>query len=40
MTILAALHWLACVIVLAEALNKLERTAPARRGLRPMDRLV
>lgn len=40
MNTLAALHWLACVIVLAEALNKLERTAPCRRGLRPMDRLV
>ena len=26
-------HWLAGVIVLAEALNKLERTAPLRRGL-------
>lgn len=28
-----ALHWLAGLIVLAEALNKLERTAPCRRGL-------
>lgn len=40
MSALAVLHWLACLIVLAEALNKLERTAPCRRGLLPMDRLV
>ncbi|MFC5524004.1 hypothetical protein [Polaromonas jejuensis] len=26
-------HWLAGVVVLAEALNKLERTAPCRHGL-------
>lgn len=38
--ILAALHWLAGLIVLAEALNKLERTAPLRRGLTPRERLT
>ena len=26
-------HWLAGIVVLAEALNKLERTAPCRPGL-------
>lgn len=30
---LAVLHWLSGIVVLAEALNKLERTAPCRRGL-------
>ena len=34
------LHWLAGVVVLAEALNKLERTAPCARGLTPHERLV
>lgn len=38
MTALAIVHWVAGVIVLAEALNKLERTNPARRGLRPRER--
>lgn len=37
-TALAILHWLAGLIVLAEALNKLERTAPCRRGLCLRDR--
>lgn len=37
-TTLAILHWLSGVIVLAEALNKLERTAPCRHGLRLRDR--
>lgn len=32
-TALAVVHWLSGLIVLAEALNKLERTAPCRRGL-------
>lgn len=31
-TVLLVLHFLAGFIVLAEALNKLERTAPCRRG--------
>lgn len=31
-TVLFVLHFLAGFIVLAEALNKLERTAPCRRG--------
>ncbi|MFI8616476.1 hypothetical protein ACIGHN_13325 [Acidovorax sp. NPDC077693] len=30
---LLTIHWLAGFIVLAEALNKLERTAPCQRGL-------
>lgn len=37
---LQALHWLAGLIVLAEALNKLERTAPFACGLRPRTRAV
>ena len=31
-TALLVLHWLAGFVVLAEALNKLERTAPCRPG--------
>ena len=31
-TAMLVLHWVAGFIVLAEALNKLERTAPCRRG--------
>ena len=34
------IHWLAGVVVLAEALNKLERTAPLAYGLAPRERLV
>lgn len=33
-------HWIAGLIVLAEALNKLERTAPCAPGLCPHARLV
>lgn len=36
--ILNAVHWLCGLVVLAEALNKLERTAPCRRGLTPRER--
>jgi hypothetical protein len=32
-TVLMVLHWIAGLITVAEALNKLERTAPCRRGL-------
>lgn len=32
-TALLTIYWLAGLIVFAEALNKLERTAPCRRGL-------
>lgn len=35
-----ALHWIAGLIVLAEALNKLERSCPLRAGLSPRLRLV
>jgi hypothetical protein len=35
-----ALHWLACFIVLAEGLNKLERTQPLQRGLQLRVRVV
>ena len=35
-----ALHVLAGLVVLAEALNKLERCAPFARGLAPRERLV
>jgi len=31
--VLQTLHWLAGLVVLAEALNKLQRTAPCARGL-------
>lgn len=40
MIMLQIVHWLASLIVLAEALNKLERTAPAAPGLTPHQRLV
>jgi hypothetical protein len=34
------LHWMAAMIVLAEALNKLERTAPFRPGIDMHTRIV
>ena len=34
------IHWLSGVVVLAESLNKLERTAPMAPGLSPHERLV
>lgn len=37
-TVLGLVHWLAGIVVLAEALNKLERTAPCRRGLSARER--
>lgn len=37
---LQILHWLAGLIILAEALNKLERTHPLAAGLRRRQRLV
>lgn len=37
---LQVVHWLAAVIVLAEALNKLERTAPCAPGLTAHARVV
>lgn len=37
-TALAVVHWVSGLIVLAEALNKLERTAPCRRGLSVRER--
>jgi len=40
LSFVSVIHWLAGVIVLAEALNKLERTAPCARGLTPHQRLV
>jgi len=39
-TTLQCIHWVAGLIVLAEALNKLERTTPCAPGLSPHDRLV
>ncbi|KAB2906626.1 MAG: hypothetical protein F9K35_00685 [Burkholderiaceae bacterium] len=39
-TALQLIHWLAGFIVLAEALNKLERTAPCRRGLGVRERVT
>ena len=38
MTTLQVLHFVAGFVVLAEALNKLERTAPLRPGLKPRER--
>ena len=35
---LAIVHCVSGLVVLAEALNKLERTAPCRRGLAPRER--
>ncbi len=40
MTALQILHWLAALVVLAEALNKLERTAPCAPGMTPHQRVV
>ena len=40
MTTLQTIHVLAGLVVLAEALNKLERTAPCKPGLAPRARLV
>ncbi len=37
---LLVVHWLCGVVVLAEALNKLERTAPCRPGMRPREHLT
>ncbi len=39
-TALAIVHWLSGAIVLAEALNKLERTAPCRPGLTARERVT
>lgn len=39
-TWIAAAHWLAGLIVLAEGLNKLERSAPLQPGLSPRARIV
>ena len=38
MTWLQIIHFTAGLLVLAEALNKLERTAPLRPGLKPRER--
>ena len=38
MTWLQLIHFTAGLLVLAEALNKLERTAPLRPGLKPRER--
>jgi hypothetical protein len=37
---LQAVHWLAGIVVLAEALNKLHRTAPCAPGLSPQLRIT
>lgn len=37
---LQIIHWLAGLVVVAEALNKLERTAPCAPGLTPHQRQV
>ena len=38
MTWLQIIHFTAGLLVLAEALNKLERTAPLRPGIKPRER--
>ena len=38
-TLLFAIYWCAALVVLSEALNKLQRTDLLRRGLKPMQRL-
>ena len=38
--LIQSIHWLAGVVVLAEALNKLERTAPTRPGICKRERLL
>ncbi len=38
--VIAVVHWLCGIVVLAEALNKLERTAPCRPGLSLRERVV
>lgn len=40
MMVLKIMHWLAGFVVLAEALNKLERTAPFATGLTCLERIV
>lgn len=40
MSALHLVNWVAALIVLAEAMNKLERSAPLRAGLCPHTRLV
>lgn len=40
MDVLRIIHWLAGLVVLAEALNKLERVDPMACGLSPHDRVV
>ena len=39
-SLLGFLHWMCGLVVVAEALNKLERTAPCRPGLVPHARMV
>lgn len=38
--LIQSIHWLAGLVVLAEALNKLERTGPTRAGLCKRERLL
>ena len=40
MTAVQILHWVSALVVLAESLNKLERSAPCAPGLNAHDRLV
>lgn len=37
---LMVVHWLSGLVVMAEALNKLERCDPARRGIDSRERMV
>lgn len=37
---LSALHWIAALVILAEALNKAERTSPLRHGMQRRERLA
>lgn len=40
MIVLQTIHWLSSLVVMAEALNKLERCSPCAQGLTPRQRLL
>lgn len=40
MNVLHLIHWVCAFIIMAEALNKMERTAPFARGLTVCERIV
>ena len=40
LTLVTLIHWVSGFIIVAEALNKLERTAPCRKGLTDKQRIT